>query len=294
MLPSGERARRSVIGAMALVVALLAVAPAAAAEAEPPFCEGQTLHDYLAPLKRLPKLREAPARRHKVLHFRGTEIFSAGPKLAISGGRAGYDFTFEGHPEWDVTVALARINSKGEVVERIAKRHHRLGETPLASADFGFGIPGRPALYRTTLVIRSRSGRKLGEFGNYYRVIRPSVEARLVLTAPAYSPGSTLFARVENPGAAFALFGQEYAIEKQEGEGWVRAPESPGAFVMPLYGIAPGATSNHCTVFPIPTSMPLGRYRLSQEILFTWALQHGHQVRPTLHAEFDVAVFATP
>jgi hypothetical protein len=47
------------IALLTLLVLSLAGAPSASAasEPEPPFCESTTLHDYRAPLKRMPKLR---------------------------------------------------------------------------------------------------------------------------------------------------------------------------------------------------------------------------------------------
>ena len=175
-----------------------------------------------------------------------------------------------------------------EVVKRLGQRRLRLGTLPPAViTEPHFALPGKSGPYRSTLLIRSPSGRKLAEFGNYYCVIKPGVHARLAPAATTYRPGAALFARVENPGAAFVLFGEEYTIEKLEGESWVPAPESPGPFPVPLYFVAPGTTSGHCTVFPIPTSMSTGRYRLSQETVISWPTQR-RELRPVLHAEFDV------
>lgn len=299
MLRRGRASKRRCVG-IALLAALVfslggSPGTAAATESEPPFCISHVLHDYLTPLKRMPELRELPFRRRAEPLFHGVRIGAAGPPLAINGGRAGYQLQWDANPKWDVTVTLARMSRRGEAVGRIRQRHLRLGElAPALITEPSFALSGNPAVYRTTLLIRSRSGRKLAEFGNYYRVVRPSVHGRLALSAPAYAPGGTVFARIENPGAAFILFGEEYAIERLEGEAWVRAPESGGPFVMPLYNVAPGRTSGHCTVFPIPSAMPLGRYRLSQEVIFSWPLQsRSRELRPTLHAEFDVAVFET-
>jgi hypothetical protein len=273
-----------------LAVALLgAPSPAAASELEPPFCERTTLHDYLAPLKRMPKLRELPYRRKAEPPFRGVHIGTAGPSLAVNGGRAGYQLQWDTNPRWDVTVTFARVNRNGKVVQQLGQRHLRLGQlAPAVIEEPSFAMPGKPAVYRTTLTIHSSTGRKLAEFGNYYRVIRPTVHARLAPVATVYRPGATLFARIENPGAAFVLSGEEYAIEKLEGESWVPAPESPGPFATPLYFVAPGTTGSHCTVFPIPTSMPAGRYRVSQEAVIIWPLERQEE-RPTLRAEFEVA-----
>lgn len=290
-MPMRERAsgrRRRSIALLTLLVLALADAPgsAAASEPEPAFCASKTLHDYLAPLKRMPKLRELPYRRRAEPFFRGVRIGASGPSLAVSGGSAGYQLQWDTNPKWDVTVTLARVSWRGKVAQQLGQRHLRLGElAPALIEEPHFSLPRKPGAYRTTLVIRSHSGRKLAEFGNYYRVIRPTVHTSLALTAPTYQPGATLFARVENPGAAFVLFGQEYAIEKPEGESW--APILEAQFVIPLYNVAPGTTSGHCIPFSIPTTMAPGRYRLTQEAVISWPSQR-QELRPKLHAEFDV------
>lgn len=60
-------------------------------------------------------------------------------------------------------------------------------------------------------------------------------------------------------------------------------PVLEAQFVIPLYYVAPGTTSSHC----IPFTMPPGRYRLTQEAVISWPSQR-RQLRPRLHAEFDV------
>lgn len=297
-MPNRERTagrQRGGIALLALLGLLLVAAPstAAAAEPEPSFCATKTLHDYLAPLKRLPKLRELPYRRRAEPLFRGVRIGASGPSLSVSGrSSAGYQLQWDTNPKWDITVTLARVNGRGQVVQRLGRRHLRLGALGQALiTEPHFSLPGKLGTYRSTLLIRSASGKQLAEFGNYYRVIRHTVHARLTPNATTYRPGGTLFARVEDHGAAFVLFGEEFFIEKREGEEWVPLPEAP--FPMGLFEVAPGTTSNHCTVFPIPATTPAGRYRLTQEVVISWPSQR-RQRRPMLHAEFDVAPSARP
>jgi hypothetical protein len=281
-------ASRAGIALLTLALSLLgAPSPAAASEPEPPFCESTTLHNYLAPLKRMPQLRELPFRRaSENSRFRGVYVSAAGPSLAVNGGRAGYQLQWDTNPGWDVTLTFARVNRHGEVVQQLGQRHLRLGElAPALITEPAFTMPGKPALYRTTLVIRSSTGRKLAEFGNYYRVIRPTVHVRLAPDATVYRPGTTVFARIENPGAAFVLFGDGYAIEALEGDSWM---ELPGSFVTPLSFVAPGTTGSHCITFPIPASTPTGRYRASQEAVISWPFER-YERRPILRAEFEVA-----
>jgi hypothetical protein len=295
MLSRGKASKLWGSGAALLALAALSLAvfsdTAAGAESGPPeprFCERHTLHDYLAPLGRLPKLHEPPFRRTgRGFHFRGLEVAASGPSLAVSGGRVGYQLDWDVNPKFEVTVILWRVDRHGRVVQRMGQRRLRLGElAPAITTEPNFLLRGRPGVYRTAIVIRSRHGRKLTDYGNYYRVIRPSVHGRLAPISETFSPGDTLFARLEDPGAAFVLFGEEFEIEKLEGETWVPAG-LPGAYSMPLYFVAPGTTSGHCTVFPIPTTTPPGRYRLSQEAIFSWPLQD-HELRPMLRAEFSV------
>ena len=275
--------------ALLTLLALALVSAPTAVASEPRFCKSATLHDYLKPLQRMPELRELPFRRRAEPLFRGVRIGAAGPTLAVNGGRAGYQLQWDGNPRWEITLTFEQVTPSGSVIKPLGRRHLRLGAlAPALITEPAFTMSGKPAFYRTTLAIRSASGRKLAEFGNYYRVIRPSVHVRLATDAPTYRPGDTLLARVEDHGAAFVLFGEELAIEKREGEAWIPAPGLPGPVVTPLTFVAPGTTSNLCAVFPIPTSMPAGRYRASQETVISWPYER-HEQRPFLRAEFDVA-----
>jgi hypothetical protein len=271
-----------------VLILLVSATPAAAAEPEPAFCKKEVLHDYLAPLERMPKLRELPYRAREDFRFRGAHLGASGRLLAVSGGSAGYQLQWDANQNWTISVTFARVNSRGKVIRWMGERRFRLSRlAPATIVEPHVVLSGAPATYRTTLVIRSHSGRKLAKFGNYYRVIRPTVHAHLVSDAPAYRPGSTLFARVENPGAAFVLFGAEFFVEKLEGESWIPAPGAPGPFPTGLQYVAPGLTSRHCTIFPIPAALSTGRYRLAQEAAISWSSKKG-QLRPMLHAEFDV------
>jgi hypothetical protein len=282
--------RRPGIASLA-VLALLAVAapPAAGATvAEPAFCARTTLHDYLAPVSRLPKLRELPYRRIAEPKFRGVSIGASGPALAVGGGSAGYQFQWDKNPDWDVTVKLARVNARGALVTRLGER--RFDSVALqddAIAEPHFGLPERPGFYRTVLTIRSSSGRRLARFGNYFRLIEPKVDMHFTPQSPSYRPGETVFARLENPGAAIALFGESFKVEGLQGETWGPVAAAPGTYASALQWVGAGSTSRYCLTFPIPTALPAGRYRLAQETVISWPSLHGQQ-RPVLHAEFEV------
>jgi hypothetical protein len=285
------RVSRGVSTALALLatvglVAAAAPGPAAAAD-EPAFCATRTLHDYLAPLKRMPKLRELPFRRKGEGRFRGVEIETSGPSLAVDGGSGGYLIQWDKNPGWYITVSLAQVRRDGSVGVDIGRANLRLATlAPIVSIEPHFALPDRPGFYRSTLVIRAPSGHKLARFGNYYRVIRPRIDMRLTTEAPSYRPGDEVFARLEDPGIAYALFGEESALEVLQGETWGPVPEvSP--ISTPLQSVGPGTTSAHCVAFTVPASAPAGRYRLAQETLISWPFEERER-RPKLYAEFEV------
>jgi hypothetical protein len=271
-----------------VIVAALAMPSTASAIVEPPpFCERTTLHDYLTPLAKLPKLRELPYRRIAEPLFRGVNIGASGPALAVGGGSAGYQFQWDKNPHWNVTVQLAQVNGNGSVRVFMGERRFRtLALAPAEIVEPHFALPERPGLYRTTLVIRSASGRKIARFGNYYRLVKPKTNMRFVPQKPTYRPGELVFARLENSGAAFALYGEEFTVEGLTGETWGPVPGAPGPLTTGLQFVAPG-TTGHCLVFLIPSNFAAGRYRLSQETVISWPSLHG-QHRPHLYAEFEV------
>ncbi|HTR73842.1 MAG TPA: hypothetical protein VMH33_01110 [Solirubrobacterales bacterium] len=282
-------------GAISLFVAALlatvAVPGTYAAEPEPSFCATRTLHDYLTPLKSMPKLREIPYRAQSNAHFRGVDVGSSGPALSIGGGSsAGYQLQWDKNPGWLLTLTFAQVNQRGRVVRSLGERHTGLASLPggLGIAEPRIYLPPRPGIYRTTMVIRSHSGRRLATFGNYYRVIRPKIDNRLVTDAPTYQPGSTLLARVENPGATTVLFGEEFKIEQLSGGTWGPASAAPGPITTGLYWLAAGTAGGMCDSFPIPPSMPAGKYRVAQEAVVNWNSRKT-ELRPILYAEFEVA-----
>lgn len=277
------RARIALLAVLALA-ALGAPAGAAAAEGEPSFCERTTLHDYLKPLQRLPELRERPFRRIAEPFFRGVRIGASGPTLAVNGGSAGYQFQWDKNPGWDITLTLAQLRADGTVRRPLGERRSRFDDLGQALVtEPHFSLPHKPGFYRTTLLIRSRSGRKLAEFGNYYRVVRPKIDDRLVAERPSYLPGETLFARLENRGAAFVLYGDGFDVEGMQGGAWGPA----GTGYTPLHFVAPGTTGNQCLAFAIPATLPAGRYRLAQETVLGWPAGTVER-RPFLYAEFDI------
>jgi hypothetical protein len=269
---------------------------AVADETATPFCEGGVLHDYLTPLEHLPSLH-APSATGQIGFGPAGLRLVAFPSLVAAP--TGYSNSFRGSPgyrlffdrstpvkplNWFTTATLARVDQRGRAVDiTYRKRRHLVALTPRHGGGVSFPAPP-PAMYRLTVVFRTEDGEKLGEYGFYFRVVEPTQEAMLTLSAASYSPEQTVLGRIDNLGTELALYGDPYVIERLGGSTWTKTPESPSLPYDPLYPADPGLAGSHCSPFRIPPSMQPGRYRMSKDI---YRLAPGHELT-TLTAEFEI------
>lgn len=264
------------VALFALLLLMAPTVPTTAAASLSEWCEGETLRDYTAPLKRMPRLQTLPDDGEIDSAHSNVRLETTGEPLAVGGGTIGYQFSLHAykrpaHPRWDVTAMLWQVDWQGRNIQPVDRIQRRLNKIGLdVNRNFSFEVPAEPALYRVTIVLRSASGRRLLGFGGYYRVVKPAVHAALSVNGPAYGPGQTVFARVENYGTAYALYSSGYTLEKLEGESWVLAPESPRQSTRELYFIPPGMSGDHCLQFTVPQEMVAGTYRMSSEARFAW------------------------
>lgn len=293
---SGERERRwglmmFVFGAMLVLAAFAQPAEASTGPEQPRFCEEEVLHDFLAPLERLPRLHAPPASGQLGFGSRNI-LLRANSTLIVGGGTVGYRLTLQNydhpaHPRWKLSTTLTQVDWRGRttrVVDRQQRRVDRIGRGN--STGFEFEVDGTPAVYRLTIVFESDSGRKLGGYGLYVRAVNPTRHARLALSGGPFRPGDTVFSRIENRGTETVFYGAAYRIERYDGSSWALAPESPRSFILPLYGSGPGRSENGCTRFSIPSTMPPGYYRMSRDLSFGQFTPKEQQT--TLTAEFEI------
>lgn len=301
MLLSGERRLRwervitamVAVGAMALSVVSPPTAAAVTYEVEPPFCDGAILRDYLAPLERMPRLHDVPP-SGQLSFGSGNIVVRRNSALVVGGGSVGFwldlhNYNHPARPRWVVTATLTQVDWRGRKLREVGRLQHRVLQIGREhSADFELSVGSVPAVYRVTAIFRSLSGRKLGGFSSYQRVVPATEHARLGLNTTIYRPGQTIFGRVENFGSKSAAYGVPYAIERLEGTAWGNAPESPrGPWIMPLLSSGPGLAGG-CNGFRIPTTMPAGRYRMAKEIEFVNRLARFGSKITTLTAEFEI------
>jgi len=247
------------------------------------------VHDHLAPLQRLPKLN-SPAK----LGFGPPSLrLSTSPGLIVGEGRAWFRLRLEGQQPaglgWHTTTTFARVNWKGQVIEKLGVTKKRIVGLANSGVGFALGADDEPGAYRMTTVVTNPHGHKLGGFGTYARLVQPTKHGRLALTPGPYRPGTAVFARIENLGTASISFGAPWRIERFNGSSWELAPESRrGPWILPLYFALPGLSSHDCVANVTPAAT--GLYRVVKEVEYFWPGGPGPADEESIEltAEFEV------
>jgi len=252
----------------------------------------------------MPELRKPPLDEH--LPFGPARVFlgqiSYGP-LLVGNSAVGFSLSYSPYRrnhhlsprlDWNILARLTRVDRRGQakkvlgVIEKRVSRLRSTDDRPSGNLSLAFDIP-KPGLYRIESTFHDQSGKRLGRFGEYFRALRPSLDARLTLNGTSFQPGDTVSARLENYGTESLFYGLDYSIEYYNGASWTRSPTQPTYTVVPAIGlgIGPGQAAS-CWNFHIPTDAPSGLYRFVKEV------EHAGggftRAKPlTLAAEFNVA-----
>jgi hypothetical protein len=232
------------------------------------FCREQTVHDFLRPMQRMPKLN-SPLPDGTLPFAPPTLRLKVRERLLLTEDYAGYGALINRRsPElplfWRVRTTLSRIDWKGRKLETIRSSRKRV-DIVTHRDGFGFGHwMGKEDLgpYRLTTVVYDRHGRRIGGFGFYLRVVKSTMRPRLRLNATAYRPGETVFGRFENYGTVPFEVDWGFRIQRFDGSRWSPVPAEaalPDGFSPP-----PAGMTTRCAAFDIPPQTPPGRYRMSR------------------------------
>lgn len=261
---------------------VLTLAPAAPAYEEQtygkPFCAGKPVHDYQRVFDRMPPAHPPPEGEDLPFGPRNMSIYqSAISRIEVGGGGFGYRFADDTYGlreqvdlSWDVTSTMSRVNARGRLERTIASERQELGvltARKIGDVSFWLDVPRGPALYRYDIEFRDHeSGRLLGHYWDYLRVVRPRFKARIAVNRKQVHPGGTVYARVENPGTEWVFYGVAYAVQRFADGRWVDAPGGPsGAWI--LIGISMGSGgSGSCMRYRVPPGAPPGVYRFVKEM----------------------------
>ena len=155
--------------------------------------------DYSAPLGALPPTRAVPEERPLPFGPRQLRIESL-TNVLVGGGAGGFRLEAANSSQhkyrlgWAVELRVTRVSRRGSELQEYRIRRYRLDQPQalgLESVEFTASVPPKPAIYRFDLVIRSAGGKTLGRYGEYYRVVRPSIGAKLLIGARCSAHGPT-------------------------------------------------------------------------------------------------------
>lgn len=268
---------RRIVIALAAGLAAGSVLPAAAPAATTSgVCPERTIRNYAKPLERLPQMRSPPLSH---LPFGPAHVFLShplgGPLVVGSSSEFGYSLLFSpflpGHRlspllGWIVEARYVRVDKQGKAIQakgHIVRRIRRLQTTSEGvpgHVDFLFRA-GEPALYRLEITFTTFSGKRLARYGEYLRVLKPRLDARLTLSGSSFKPGERVAAYLDNYGTTLLSSGLLRLIEYFDGTSWVEAPNSSqGPVPSLLFLVGPGESAE-CWSFTIPPDEPAGKYR---------------------------------
>jgi hypothetical protein len=165
--------------------------------------------------------------------------------------------------DWLVTTKLTRVNEAGtlgKLLDSISR--HVTGPGPREAVRLTVPFSGELGYYRLEIAFRNGAGKRLGRYGEYFRVLAPATDTRFTLSASSYRPGEAVSGCLENYGTTPVIHGVcGISIETYDSTGWKLAefepPRACPAIAMILAaGMATGVRSA-----PIPIDAPAGSYR---------------------------------
>jgi len=273
------------------------MAPEASLAGVPPIdqCPEARETSYEPPIAKLPAIPNVPPSGDLPFGPPRLSLISLEGQIIVGRGSFGYELLLKQRRverrvsvDWLVDLRLSRLNSKGMAIQSYPGGT-RVVET-IANKEFNgqrLALPtsGKPGLYLFELAFRKRGERSsFKTYAQYFRVVRPVLDAHLIVGRPIARPGELIPFWIENRGTkTIDPEGEGFVFERYTASGWERDPASPEIFkrirLLPLYA----GEAGFCRSFTIPTSTPPGRYRFSKRIGVS-----GSSSPRTLRAEFEV------
>lgn len=261
-------------GALLLAVCLgLIAVPSASAS----FCETGVVKDYLAPLKRLPKLRtlqwpdkDLPFGPSGLKLVKTADAQRANRLVVVGEGPRSRPVGFtlmndsSGSPgradlDWLMTGQLVRVSGGDRILATKTRRVDTL--RPDDQRRVAFPMPSRPGIYRIEISFEGESDSSLGHYADYFRVMPAKQETQVSLSTASVRPGETIDACLINSGTASVSYGEGFTIEYFDGSTWSRAPISPAGAISMIGLVAGPGEQIRLPSFYIPSNPSPGLYR---------------------------------
>jgi hypothetical protein len=250
------------------------------------FCNGRQFRDDEKLFKAMPNLHRLPSSGQVPFAPRRVEITPIGfRRILVGASKLGAFVAMPSgsHLMWKVDTQLSRVDQQGRPLGSTRRHQQRIGVSGGTAKQFslGFDVGGMPSLYRFDITFRARSGRLLGHYSEYFRVMPRRVDVKLALSKHVYGPGATLLARLQNRGTTPIYFGYSFSIERWTGNEWVLDPSILQEWPLVELSLNGGAMDACQRV--VLDGVP-GRYRMSRKFSTSPA---GRTV--PVRAEFEIA-----
>jgi len=277
-LPGRVARRLGTALVVAPILALLvfpAAAGAAGGESSPGFCKRRLAVDYAAPLTGMPGAHPVPegelpfGPRNFSVHTIGHII--GRPHVALAGSNYGYTFAGKNEPYraldlgWRLKATAWAVDRDGRARRELGTRGwHATKVKELSRLQVAFPAT-RPGFVRVDVRISTLSGRTLGAYRDYFRILKPSNDVRLAVEDANVHPGERAVGLVENHGAGnLSSVSESFEVEHFIGDAWVTVPQpvSPQSILPYGFFLAPGENAR-CYGYDVPADGKPGRYRFS-------------------------------
>jgi hypothetical protein len=251
--------------------ALVSATGAASASADPAFCSPkQPARDF--GLSQLPPVLEVPPSGQLPFARPNVNVYGSESHVVTGASSFGYGFSeenFEGtvRLEWTVTAQMWLLGRRGAPVREVDSETLYIGELDAGEQPHIYvDTLARRGFYRADFQFADKDGRRLGAYSAYIKVARPFWKARLKLDRRSYEPGDRVYSRAANLGTRTITYGEDFAVQRREGERWVPAPDlTPNGWLLWL-GVGRPGSPGLCSSTRLPGDVAPGRYRIVKEV----------------------------
>lgn len=280
----GSLFRKSFFLLLGLTVSLIPIATANARPGDEE-CKFTTVVHYELPLGEMRPIHHPPYPSEQIPFApRGVEIRVPVPTELVGQSQIGLELTRSTsravNLDWTVVSRLSRVNRKGAVIKKMDASRRHVGRLE-AGVRFLFTVSGRPAIYRVDSAIFDASGRRLGKYAEYFRVLVHRTEFRESVSPRFIHGGEVLVTKTENRGTTGLSFGMSLAVDRFQEGGWQRDPITPKGFPGVNFFIF-GGVSYECYWLRLPNDMTAGHYRVRKDVEVSGGREH------TIGADFFV------
>ncbi len=238
------------------------------------FCGDETVRDYRFPFRRMRALHEVPESGRLPFAPKGILLKVLDDGLRVGPGAIGFALTDNAIGQdrllnWRITAGLVRVDGRGRPGGLLKTRAWRLGTVDLHNEDgvLHLSVNGQPTFYRMDITFRNNTGKRLGRYAAYFRVVRPNVNVELVSSDQSLEQGQSLHARVENLGTESVAPDSRIYLEQFDAHEWhpVTSYLTPGRRPQ-IRAVLPAGQAARCVEIQIPNEQGVGLYRITSKV----------------------------